>query len=172
MNISQKENCICECKTGKQSVCVCFSFVRHHLHFHIFPPPSRPALLFGNNVPTAAAAAQSTDVSMHFLPEDECKFTLKAISSEVRRHRRTVLIPALSDNRVYKHVWTKPICRNHRGKQNLETSEPFSSGCLNVSGCFLRIRPSLALWVSVSLAHHDPLIGHFIVLFGGVSLRR
>lgn len=58
-------------------------------------------------VTTQQVARGPETFSMHFLPKDKCKISLnrKAISSQT-----SAAAARLSDNRVYTHVWTEPIC--------------------------------------------------------------
>lgn len=60
--------------------------------------------------------------SMHFLPKDKCKFSLKkgkqfSVRHKLRTHQHARSFLLLSDNRVYMHVWTKTnLVKSQRGK--------------------------------------------------------
>lgn len=107
--------------------------------------------------------------SMHFLPKDKCKFSLKkekqfSVRHKLQTHQHARPFLLLSDNRVYMHVWTKTnLVKSQRGKllvwnKNLKHQDSFlslslsplslfvfsSSGCLSVSSCFLTTRQDLA----------------------------
>lgn len=95
--------------------------------------------------------------SMHFLPKDKCKFSLKRKAIFTHTHQQTVFA-SFSDNRVYMHVWTKPICWNHRGnhEQNsmFETKRKASGlFCFFSSpSCFLTTCQDLAqAWILTAI---------------------
>ena len=76
--------------------------------------------------------------SMHFLPKDKCKFSLKkekqfSVRHKLQTHQRARPFLLLSDNCVYMHVWTKTnLVKSQRGKllvwnKNLKHQDSFLS---------------------------------------------